>query len=808
MTLGAALNSTLSALKANQTILTNIAANVANANTQGYSAQEAILTTRVVGSQALGVSVGEITRRVDEIISDQIKAQSSTSGKTNVIKEYMEKMMFLFGQPGSGNDINSRLGGFFDNLSSLAASPSDFTTQALLVDSAVNLSSSISEIANELIDLQFEVELQIDKTIDNINSLINQIKTLNGSINVANAQGQNANALLDQRDAVINELSGLLNISVQEDDNGLVSIFVSTGSSQFTLLNSAGGNVQLAYTPAASEGTFTTGGTLNAIQVQFLNNAGEVVLSQNLVESGTVGNISTSFSGELGGLLDLRDEEIPEMLELLNEITTEMIYHFNKVHNDGVGIPPPTTLTGTYASDTDTAISNFSGSTMFALLENDGSPITSPWSHLTTSDDGDILFPPLTVNWDDIISADGSNSITPEIVAKEFNEYYNEIENMASIGPLATLQLRGSSATGSGPITSAEFNLEGMNISGGAATIVVNGITVAGGGGGETVDALPSALTSGFTVAAGERSFEPTTFTVNFDGSNTHSISVDVTVTDADGNTYDTTLTFSFDPTQDNSNVRSERYPPASGSGEDETIISPSPLTSLANMSFVSSAGSAIASGATGYMKITVNGSAGRGVAIDELDGAIGSTNPKGVSHYFGLNDFFVEARVTSDNTNPNQALSLAVRSDIVSDPSKFSRGQLQLSQQPSDSSSNPLYTYEVGAGNSLAVQSYVDMFLSQQSFSAAGSFPSITTTFSAYAGSITELMALKTNTAKKNDDQQAIIFDGLIKQQSGVSGVNVDEELANMLLYQNGYSASARIIRVVDELLQTLLDI
>jgi flagellar hook-associated protein 1 FlgK len=807
MSLTAALSGALSSLSANQSILTTISANIANANTEGYNVQSPVLNVQVANGTAIGVNLSQVSRTVDEILVGQIQTQASDNGKADLEKDYMDKIMFLFGQPGGGNDLNAKLDNFFDTLSTSAANPSDFTSQSLVVESGIQLSSFLSDSATNLIKLQFDADKEIDKTIDRINVILASIEDTNSSVSIANSQGQSSNALLDERDVLVKELSGLIDITAKEDSDGLMTIFASNGSSQFTLLNSQGGSLKMSYTPTTGTNDFLNNGTINPIEVQFLDNNDNVLLAQEFVAGGTAGSISAvDMNGKLGGLLKMRDDEIPELLGLLDNIATEMIEQFNALHNNGSSIPPQNILTGTYSSDTDTALTTISGTTMFAVLNDDGTPVTAPWSNLTKNDAGDVLMPPLTINYDDIESADGSGTITPETIQKEFNEYYNEIESYVSVGPFGNIDLRGSAATGDSPITAVDFNLEGMNLDDGAATIVVNTISVSGGDGSESVDSLNSTLTSGFSIAAGTREFEPTTFTVNFDGTNTHTISVDVTITDADGVVTDTTLTFSFDPNQAASNVRSERYPPVTAT-EDGTIITPTPLTSIAKMTFENSSGSTITDGSTGTMKITATAS-GTGIAIDESTGSIGSTNPRGVSHYFGLNDFFVESRATTANSNPNQAAGLAVTQALIDNPALFSRGQLKQSQAPTSTGANPLYTYEIGAGDSDALQSYIDMLLTPQDFAASGSLPAISTTMAEYSATITELVALRTDNATSVQSKEQLILDGLVVQQQAFSGVNVDSQLADTIIFQNAFAAAARMIRTIDELFDTLFEI
>jgi flagellar hook-associated protein 1 FlgK len=55
--------------------------------------------------------------------------------------------------------------------------------------------------------------------------------------------------------------------------------------------------------------------------------------------------------------------------------------------------------------------------------------------------------------------------------------------------------------------------------------------------------------------------------------------------------------------------------------------------------------------------------------------------------------------------------------------------------------------------------------------------------------------------------DQQ-MVQEMLNQQRSAISGVSIDEEMANLSVYQRAYQASARVMVVVDEMLQTLINI
>jgi flagellar hook-associated protein 1 FlgK len=191
---------------------------------------------------------------------------------------------------------------------------------------------------------------------------------------------------------------------------------------------------------------------------------------------------------------------------------------------------------------------------------------------------------------------------------------------------------------------------------------------------------------------------------------------------------------------------------------------------------------------------VTIDG-AGLGVVISG-----GTVDPGGglpttsVSDFLHLNDLFVG----EDALGLDHAAALSVRSDIVSNPTLLSRGALQ--QDP------VTLAYYVSSGDNSVVQQLAAKFNEQLSFAAAGGLPTTTTTLAGYGAAILSLTSSDYNTVADRLQNETAVTMELEYRASSVSGVNMDEEMGNLVLYQNAYAASARLITVVDELYDTLM--
>lgn len=120
---------------------------------------------------------------------------------------------------------------------------------------------------------------------------------------------------------------------------------------------------------------------------------------------------------------------------------------------------------------------------------------------------------------------------------------------------------------------------------------------------------------------------------------------------------------------------------------------------------------------------------------------------------------------------------------------------------------SNQLYTYELGSGSNQIVKRLSELGLSNISFNSAGGLPASTFTLSRYGAEIIGFTSTKATNASATFQQAQELREGFIARLEAGSGVNLDEELANVVLFQNAYSASAQVIRVTGELFDILFD-
>ena len=202
-------------------------------------------------------------------------------------------------------------------------------------------------------------------------------------------------------------------------------------------------------------------------------------------------------------------------------------------------------------------------------------------------------------------------------------------------------------------------------------------------------------------------------------------------------------------------------------------------------------------------------------IAIDSMDSkqlGITSTTPRtlgtnrGFSHYFEVNNFFKSnVPTTTGDTAKGSALKLAVEDRFIDNANLISLGNLEQTNQPANPTADPIYTYERKAGGNTTIQALAKLDVSIHAFAAAGGLDSSRQTFNGYAGELLAFTASTASTAEADSKSHNILLEGFTQRLDAYKGVNVDEELANTVIYQNAYNASARIISVAGEMFDAL---
>ena len=237
------LHTSLRGLLAEQRALDVTSHNVANANTVGYSRQEAVvqasdaLEVPPAGLLGTGVDVISYRRIRDSFLDLQYRAQNMQLGYATARTDALEQAEMRLSEPGE-NGIAARLNSFWSSWSDLANAPESGAARGALLEDARTLVASINALDDgfETVQAQAAQELAL-LTGDGgeLEGIARELASLNGAIRDSQRVGAQPNDLLDRRDLLLDRLSSLAQVSVTDDGAG--SIRVTLGGAAAPLVD-------------------------------------------------------------------------------------------------------------------------------------------------------------------------------------------------------------------------------------------------------------------------------------------------------------------------------------------------------------------------------------------------------------------------------------------------------------------------------------------------------------------------------------------------------------------------------------------
>ena len=376
-----------SGLNAAQVALTTVGNNISNVNTPGYSRQTVLQTENMSNSAGRysigsGVDVQSVQRAYSDFLTSAVWSSNSGMQRATTYNNLTTTLNSMLSA--SGN-LQSALDSFYGGFDTVANTPGVASSRQSLLGSAGSMVTVFNTLAQQFTSQQNQVNSQIGTTVDSINSVAGSIADLNAKIHQA---GTNVpNDLLDQRDTMIQTLSGYLGVSTYAQADGSISVYASSGQALVS------GDKSFAL----STGT------------------DRYDVSRTVVLDTTGTDITSKLSGgTLGALLDYRGSVLDSVQNQLGQAAVALATSVNTQQAKGLdlngnqggamfSVPDPKVL----------AAGNNKGSASVAASITDVSQLTasdyvlsydgSNWNLATTA--GQSV--PMTANPDGSYSADG-----------------------------------------------------------------------------------------------------------------------------------------------------------------------------------------------------------------------------------------------------------------------------------------------------------------------------------------------------------------------------------------------------------------
>jgi flagellar hook-associated protein 1 len=290
--------------------------NVANANTVGYSREVLDLQAGTPYQEdgiwlGTGVNATSVQRVRDLFLDSQIKTQDSQLGYANAQSEALNQLAAIFPEVANAS-ATTGLTGAIDNVASawtaLAAAPSSIAAKTTVINSLDAVAQMLQVDERGVFSLQTKLDGEIQTTVSQINTLTDQIASLNAQIKVSGGNSA-PGTLLDAREQAAEQLSQLIGAQFVTLGDGTMSVNINNGA-----LVTENQSFHLA---DISSSTFP----------------GQTSIGYYASATGTPTDVTAQIqSGQLGGLLQVRNGEVATARLNLNQIAYGIISSSNLVN--------------------------------------------------------------------------------------------------------------------------------------------------------------------------------------------------------------------------------------------------------------------------------------------------------------------------------------------------------------------------------------------------------------------------------------------------------------------------------------------
>lgn len=702
MTISAIINNSLTGLFTSQAALRTITDNVSNVNTEGYARKVVRLDPKLTGAQGAGVEISGIERVVDKFLVKSTYETQGNAARYELENTFHSRMQALLGRPDVNSSLSGKINDVFNSMSELALNPLSTILKESVVSRIDAFGDEIGMLAENIQVMRLDASTQIAETVTKINGLLERIDFLNPLIVKETVSSGEAGSLMEQRAQALSDLSELIDINIIETGNNRID--VSTKSGLYLIGNT---RRELQYNSPGIVSSSTPFPPITVFDVD-----------------PTTGSLSTTGltldenvnSGELYGLLNIRDNELVAMSEELGSLASSVMNEFNRVHNENVAAPPPNTLTGRNVGALTTDPHNFTGQSVFAVTDSAGNLVNS-----VTIDFG-VTGP----NFSDVITAvnaslggDGTLALTNGVLTLAATNATDGVSISQVAGSESDRAGRGfSEFFGMNDLISARSN--------GQYETGVAGTDLHGFSGGGTMH----------LQVKGQGGIDLAEYTLTITAGQTFN---DI-VSDLNASSLGFYTTFSL-----------------GSSGE---------LISTPNAGF-------------DFTRVHVQSDI-------TSRGTTGTT----LSDFFGIgNRYLIDA-----------AFEFGVVDRISNDVNLLSLAKFDDTALVGETA--------ISFGDQRGGIALQELENENVNIRKAGGLNAFNSTIGQYAAAVLADFGFRAQLAEGFGEDSKILLGELNQRTQSISGVNVDEELSNMIIYQNAYSSSARMLSVAQELFDEIIGI
>lgn len=296
------------ALRTNQSALATIGQNISNVNSPGYSRQTTDITSL---PDRTGAKVDSVSRITDRFLTEQMWGDLSAYQHTLTYAGLSSDLDNLLAT--QVTSVSDGLDNYFKAMQNVVDDPVSIPNRELLIAESDALVKRFNDLDRHIEQQSDTINARVEDLSHQVNTISRGIADLNDAIRIANASNDPANELRDQREELVNNLSNLIGVKVVEQGEEF-NIFIGNGQPLIT---------------------GQTANKLAAVQ----GNPDYRQSDLQLVVSGNAVDVTEELSGgQIGGLLQYREEALNDARDELGRIAIGVAASMNEAHKNGIDL--------------------------------------------------------------------------------------------------------------------------------------------------------------------------------------------------------------------------------------------------------------------------------------------------------------------------------------------------------------------------------------------------------------------------------------------------------------------------------------
>lgn len=299
-----------------QTALQTVGHNIANKSTEGFSRQRVELQSNVPISSGnlqigMGARASAVTRTNNPWLERQIQKEGTNTGFSEAKSESLGRVEQIYNEQ-TNKGLNQYMSDFFNSYRELANSPESLASRTMVRENAFALTKDFQRVTSQLRDVQDDIDGQLATITEEINQYAKEVASLNEKIQAIEVAGAPANDERDRRDLLLKKLGEKVEISWAESKDGLVSV------------------------TAGNTAILVSGTTANELKAKHTDSRDRVEIFFAKDTSGSLVNITDQVKGgRMGGVLEVRDQVIEDLLGKIDLMAFQFAEEVNKAHKEG-----------------------------------------------------------------------------------------------------------------------------------------------------------------------------------------------------------------------------------------------------------------------------------------------------------------------------------------------------------------------------------------------------------------------------------------------------------------------------------------